>query len=422
VLGVVVAVSLLAVAEEPTITTTGLFLLFTALCAASLGASRFGDLLNRLAAGVGLIVAAATPWRKNSRVSGFELRGDHLRRLVRDWAAPLALGAAFLALFATANPMVERALTFSSPSGLELAKRLFTWVLTAWFAATLIFAAPPAIRLRNRAPGSRIVARLFSEDATLRALAVFNVLFAVQSATDAAYLWGGASLPAGMTYAQYAHRGAYPLIGAALLAGIVALIVMRPVSARACPGAVRALTLLFMAQTILLVVSAARRLALYVGVYALTPWRVAAFLWMGLVVVGLTLIVVAILRGKSRRWLASTSAAAALATLLAGGALDPGVIADFNLRHSREMGGPGIGADSDAFAALGPSASPALGVLADRLAALGRDAEARRVTERREALLAGHRARMEDWRSRSLRALRLQATLDAGAGAAGAAQ
>ena len=45
---------------------------------------------------------------------------------------------------------------------------------------------------------------------------VFNALFAVQSVSDLAYLWGGMRLPEGLSYADYAHRGAYPLIVTAL--------------------------------------------------------------------------------------------------------------------------------------------------------------------------------------------------------------
>ena len=52
----------------------------------------------------------------------------------------------------------------------------------------------------------------------LRSLILFNLLFAVQTVLDVAYLWGNATLPADISYASYAHRGAYPLILTALLA------------------------------------------------------------------------------------------------------------------------------------------------------------------------------------------------------------
>ena len=69
---------------------------------------------------------------------------------------------------------------------------------------------------------------LFGVQAVTRSLILFNALFALQSALDLTYLWGGASLPDGMTYAHYAHRGAYPLIATALLAAGFVLIAMRP--------------------------------------------------------------------------------------------------------------------------------------------------------------------------------------------------
>jgi hypothetical protein len=42
------------------------------------------------------------------------------------------------------------------------------------------------------------------------------------------YLWGSATLPDGLTYADYAHRGAYPLIVTALLAGWFAIVATKP--------------------------------------------------------------------------------------------------------------------------------------------------------------------------------------------------
>ena len=58
---------------------------------------------------------------------------------------------------------------------------------------------------------------IFGRAAILRSLVVFNALFAVQTLLDVVYLWGGVRLPDGLSYADYAHRGAYPLIATALL-------------------------------------------------------------------------------------------------------------------------------------------------------------------------------------------------------------
>lgn len=410
-----VAAAVLALAEEVAPLSVALVVAALALAAASLGGRRFGDLLNRLICALGLVARA--PLALARRLRGGLARVADLRRLSRDWAAPLALGAAFALLFANANPMLARFLDLRWPAPDEIVGRLAFWALWAGLAAALVATRAPALRLRNVAPGGALVAAALGEGAVLRGLILFNAIFAVETATDALFLWAGAALPHGMTYAEYAHRGAWPLMLAALLAGAFALAAMRPDAASPRAFAIRALTLLFLAQTLALLASAALRLDLYVSVYGLTPWRVAAFLWMGLVATGLVLIVAAMATGRSRRWLASANAAAALATLLIGAALDPAVIADHNLRHAREMGGAGVAADVELLAALGPSALPAIEALLPRLDALGRVAEARRLSARRDALRDAHRARMADWRSRSLRALRLQARLDATASA-----
>ena len=59
-------------------------------------------------------------------------------------------------------------------------------------------------------------------------LAVFNIIFALQTLLDVIYLCGGAALPRGLTYASYAHRGSYPLIAAALLAAAFVIVTFRP--------------------------------------------------------------------------------------------------------------------------------------------------------------------------------------------------
>ena len=118
-------------------------------------------------------------------------------------------------------------------------------------------------------------------------LVVFNAIFAVQNLLDIGYLWGGARLPEGMTYASYAHRGAYPLVVTALLAAALMLIVFRPSADQKQGRRNRVLVYIWIAQNILLTVSAAWRLKLYVSVYSLTRLRFAAAVWMLLVAMGL---------------------------------------------------------------------------------------------------------------------------------------
>jgi hypothetical protein len=148
----------------------------------------------------------------------------------------------------------------------------------------------------------------------LRGLVLFNAILGLQTVMDAAYLWGGASLPSGMTAAEYAHRGAYPLLATALLAGAFAL-AARPFARENLW--LRRLLLLWLAQNLLLTVSALLRLELYVEAFGLTYLRLYAAIWMGLVAAGLGLIGWQVWRDLANRWLVLRSAGLGLATLYA---------------------------------------------------------------------------------------------------------
>lgn len=91
---------------------------------------------------------------------------------------------------------------------------------------------------------------------------------------------GRATLPDGMTAAEYAHRGAYPLLITALLAGGFAL-AARPFARE--DRRLRRLLLLWLAQNLALTLSALLWLELYVEAFGLTCLRLFAAIWMGLV-------------------------------------------------------------------------------------------------------------------------------------------
>ena len=184
-------------------------------------------------------------------------------------------------------------------------------------------------------------------------LAAFNVLFAMQNAMDVAWLWGLMPLPQDMTLADYAHRGAYPLIATALLAALFVLVVLRPGSQTAQSRAIRTLVIAWLGQNVFLVFSSILRTLDYVGVYGLSMLRLAALLWMGLVALGLVLVGWRMVREKSAGWLIS-------AKLLAAGVLLTaccfivlgGIVARYNIAHARELGGKGVALDLCYLSAL----------------------------------------------------------------------
>jgi hypothetical protein len=246
----------------------------------------------------------------------------------------------------------------------------------------------------------------FGAATILRSLILFNLLFAVQTILDAVYLWGNATLPADISYASYAHRGAYPLIVTALLAAGFVLAAMRPGGPAEQSRVIRPLVYLWVAQNFLLVISSILRLDLYVQIYLLTWWRVAAFIWMILVALGLVLIVTRIVLNRSNAWLIRANLITLPATLYACSLVNfAAVIADYNVSHSREATGKGVSIDMDYLFSMGPQALPAI----DRAIAFrGIDPA---LVSRRGCLVEQQVRDTAFWRSWGFRSWRLQRAL-----------
>nr|WP_233286863.1 DUF4173 domain-containing protein [Bradyrhizobium oropedii] len=246
-----------------------------------------------------------------------------------------------------------------------------------------------------------------------RSLILFNLLFSIQTILDLIYLWGNGTLPADVTYASYAHRGAYPLIITALLAASFVLVTMRPGGPAERSRVMRSLVYLWIGQNVLLVISAMLRLDLYVQIYLLTYWRIATFVWMLLVVLGLVLILVRIVQRRSNEWLIHANLVT-LAIVLYTCSLTnfAAIIADYNIGHSREASGSGVNLDMDYLIRLGPQALPAI----DR--GLQLHSFDPNLVYRRNCLVQEQREQMTSWRSWGFRSWRLQRFLDRQQGAA----
>ncbi|WP_375419706.1 DUF4173 domain-containing protein [uncultured Sphingomonas sp.] len=277
-----------------------------------------------------------------------KLAGD-MRRFVRrgqgSRANPLALvallalpvigGIAFLILFAAANPLIEQAMTdIRLPAGDRMA--LMAFVALCLWPSLRPHAA--VMRLAARLPDPEPALPGTSLPSVLIALVLFNIIFAVQNGLDIAFLWSGGALPAGMTQTEYVHRGAYPLIVTALIAGVMALAMLRPGSASEHHPLARRLVTIWVAQNLILVASSALRTIDYIEASMLTAWRIAALAWMALVALGLVLICWRILAGRSARWLINWNALAAAVVLTVCTFVDLGAVAAaWNVRARTAM-------------------------------------------------------------------------------------
>lgn len=299
-------------------------------------------------------------WLLDARHAGTGGRNVQ-KRLVRAllfWIIPLILSLVFIALFSAANPLIEQwvgnfikqlaNIDFPEPG------RFMLWLLTAcWVWALLRM----ALGLGRSADGtsSFSLQKTFSLEfsplmliagrwnyssiapVVTRCLILFNLIFLVQNFLDIEYLWGGVGLPAGMTYAAYAHRGAYPLIATALLAGGFVLICFAGNTDAGEWRWPRILVAVWLGQNIFLVMSAILRLIKYVNIYSLSELRVAAAVWMALVAAGLVLILFRLLLRQSNKWLINANLVVLLAVLLGCCFADiRGFIASYNVLHCRE--------------------------------------------------------------------------------------
>ena len=330
------------------------------------------------------VVAAFGPLIDMLRL--LKLRRKTTRRpvtaLIATFALPLVGGAVFLTLFHEANPVISDLLGDLRLPRVSVFRAAF-WglvLVTAWGVFR-----PRRLRkpLRLTDPGTQHLLPGVSVASVTLSLVVFNALFALQNGLDIAFLWSSAPLPKGVTMAEYAHRGAYPLIVTALLAGLFVLAALRPDSPTGENRLIRRLVTFWVVQNVFLVASSILRTLDYIDAYSLTRLRIAALAWMGLVALGLVLIIWRLLRGKSAAWLINANALAALIVLAVSSVVDFGALAAaWNVRHAREVGGHGVELDLCYLNQLGPAAlvpltelqgRPLPPAFADRVDAVRRD-------------------------------------------------
>ena len=419
--GIILVAGLIPVIEELGAMSFILLVLALATSVAIVTGSDLSGPRSRLAALRDLLLTG--PYRLVRDVAaGFH--GPSIMTRMAMWFVPLALGAIFVALFASANPLIAQWIELLGPG--NAANHVSVIRLMFWVAALSI--VWPFVHIRWRGRVARDVRadqafvherqasarweHVFGPATILHSLVLFNLLFAVQTILDMTYLWGNATLPAGLTYAAYAHRGAYALTIATLLAACFALVAVKPGAADTEPKLLRLLVYLFVAQNIVLVASSILRLKLYVETYLLTYWRITAFVWMLLVALGFVFILARIALERSNEWLVRINLRALAAALYLCSLTNlAAVIADFNVAHSRETGGSGVWLDTCYLAGLGPQALPAI----DKAIQMGKFNS--NLESRRDRLLERQSHDMASWRAWSFRSWRLQRVLDAHAAA-----
>ncbi|SLN24082.1 DUF4153 domain-containing protein [Ruegeria meonggei] len=252
-------------------------------------------------------------WRNRHRLSD-QTSQSSVRAFIRNWAFPLGGVLVLSTLLISANPVLEHMLIRMLHVDIDvftLVWRCLLWVGLGLLIWPFLSATAPSSAVNLSVP-SWDSSRVLNAGSVFRALVLFNLMLALQSVMDISILSGRAALPEGMSHATYAHRGAYPLLATALLAGTFAL-AARPFLNQ--NPALKPLLLLWLTQNVLLTLSAAFRLNLYIGAFGLTYLRVYALIWMGLVALGLAMVTWQVLRERSSGWLVLRIAALGVGTL-----------------------------------------------------------------------------------------------------------
>ena len=306
-------------------------------------------------------------WKNDNRKIQRLRKAGKLRKAARYSFAviPLLLTAAFIYLFLEANPIAAQAFDALDINIGTIGDLLSLWRWIFWAMAGIAVWA----LLRSRTPLSKQsdIAMPYDLDQWLNkgsiiiSLALFNLIFAAQNAMDIMFLWSGKPLPEGHTAAEYARAGAYPLIITASLAAAYVLVTFSEYRKSYQSDTARHLVYAWIAQNIFLVCSAIYRNMNAIEIYSLTHLRIAAMIWMGLIVVGLVLIIVRIYFNKSNLWLINRNMMSLMATLYVCCFVNfDAVIANYNVRHAWEVTGTGNALDFYYIHKLGPSALPAL--------------------------------------------------------------
>lgn len=286
----------------------------------------------------------------------------------RQWVLPLIMSLVFIGLFSQANPIIS--LWLSKINWDEIFKIFDPLRMGFWVIFAIIIWAILRNRLKPKLHNLQNLRFskfenddvIFGEKPILNSLAIFNIIFLIQNILDIIFLWSGSKLPSGMSYATYAHQGAYPLIVTALLAALFVQISFRPETKYKNQNLMNVLVFTWVGQNIFLVVSSILRTLKYVDEYSLTYMRIAALIWMGLVAFGLLLIVIRILSNKSNLWLINSNSITLAVVLIISSFVNyDRIIAWHNVNNCREITGHGIGLDAQYLVYnIGTEALPAL--------------------------------------------------------------
>lgn len=239
---------------------------------------------------------------------------------VRVVAIPVAVCALFLLIFAAANPVVTRVFEtigahvsdfFCHIGEYVTIGRVMLWLLWLMLFAALI---RPAVKSRlarwletygEELKQDRSAALAHDTFASaFWTLVSVNVLFLAYNAMDSVYLYLKATLPAGITWTDYTHRGCGWLTLGLLVSSVVIGSIFRGgLNFHPRARGLKKLSYVWAAQNGLLAIGSMRRLQMYIDFSGLTHLRITGIYGSLLVAAGLAIMVYKVRTNRGFIWL-----------------------------------------------------------------------------------------------------------------------
>lgn len=304
-------------------------------------------------------------------------------------AIPLLLifGALFVAADAVFAQMTDRVVNLAASQVVEHILLALVWgALAAGFLRATLLAKPHTLPDVNRP-----AALNFGGVETGVVLGLLNLLFLAFVAVQFRYFFGGAALveaTTGLTYAEYARKGFFELVGvsALVLPMLLALHWLVP------EGAQRLFRYLaggLVVQLFIIMGSALQRMMLYQGEFGLTEGRLFATVFMGWLALLFVWFGATVLRGHRSRFVFG-AVVSGFVLVVGLHLVNPNaLIARVNLARAAE----GKQFDAAYAAQLAPDATPLLLDALPKLAPADQEIIARRLLE------SADRYRARDWRN-----------------------
>lgn len=169
-------------------------------------------------------------------------------------------------------------------------------------------------------------------------LVALNALLLLVNLLDADFIFIDSTLPAGLTYSEFVHRGTGTLIFSILIAICIILFYFRgELNFYRNSRRLKMLAYAWVLQNAFMIFSTAYRNNLYIEVYSLTYRRIGVYVWLLLALIGLATTFVKICRLKSNWFLFRSNGWLFYAVLVIGCIVNwDVVIAGYNIRGAVE--------------------------------------------------------------------------------------